>query len=170
MSRSAAESALLLAALLGLAAAPGALARTEDRKAPMDIEADRSDAVLTDDGESRLQGNVRITQGSLDVRADSAVIMRRGGAIARVVLEGSPAVLRQVDDEGNPMQADARRIEYDLSGDVVVLTGDVVVAQSRGTLRGERITYDLGSGRVDAGGDGGRVRMTIQPKTGQDGG
>lgn len=168
MFRSAADTVLTTALLLAALALPCAVAaRSDDRQKPMNIEADRSDALLTDDGESRLTGNVRITQGTLDVRADSAVIVRRGGRIARVVLAGGPAVLSQVDDEGHPMRANARRIEYDLSGDVVVLSGEVVVEQSRGTLSGERVTYDMATGRVDAGNDGGRVRMTIQPRTGE---
>lgn len=168
MFRSAADTALRSALLLAaLVLATDAAARSDDRQQPMQIEADRSDALLTDDGESRLIGNVRITQGSLDVRADSAVVVRRGGEIARVIIEGTPATLRQIDDEGNPMRAVAQRIEYDLSSDVIVLSGAVTVEQSRGTLSGEHVTYDVGTGRVDAGSQGGRVRMTIQPRGGE---
>ena len=48
----------------------------------------------------------------------------------------------------------------------MVLTGGVVVEQTRGTLRGETIKYDLATGRLDGGGDGSRVQMRIMPKTG----
>ena len=34
---------------------------------------------------------------------------------------------------------------------------------SRGTTSGQRLTYDLKSGRVESGGDSGRIKMTIQP-------
>ncbi|MBB5014594.1 lipopolysaccharide transport periplasmic protein LptA [Rehaibacterium terrae] len=168
MFRSAADTALRSILLLAaLALAPDAAARSDDRRQPMQIEADRGDALLTDDGESRLTGNVRITQGSLDVHADSALVIRRRGEIARVIIEGAPATLSQIDDEGNPMRAVAQRVEYDLSSDVIVLSGAVTVEQSRGTLSGEHVTYDLSTGRVDAGSEGGRVRMTIQPRGGE---
>jgi lipopolysaccharide export system protein LptA len=122
--------------------------------------------MLGDDSESILSGNVRITQGSLEVGADKAVIQRRAGEISEIVLTGSPATLKQVSDSGEPMNARSSRIVYTLSSDVVVLTGGVVIEQPRGTLRGETIKYDLKTGRLDGGGDGTRVQMRIMPKTG----
>ena len=154
-------SSLLLVALLPL----GAQAKTTDRNAPMDIEADRTDAMLGDDSESVLTGSVKITQGSLEVNADRAVIHRKAGDISQVVLTGTPATLKQVADNGEPMNARATQIVYTLTSDLVVLTGGVVIQQPRGTLRGETIKYDLKTGRLDGGGDGKRVQMRIMPKT-----
>lgn len=154
-------SSLLLVALLSL----GAQAKTTDRNAPMDIEADRTDAMLGDDSESVLTGSVKITQGSLEVNADRAVIHRKAGDISQVVLTGAPATLKQVADNGEPMNARAAQIVYTLTSDMVVLTGGVVIEQPRGTLRGETIKYDLKTGRLDGGGDGKRVQMRIMPKT-----
>jgi lipopolysaccharide export system protein LptA len=151
---------MLLAAVV-----PAALqAKTTDRNAPMDVEADRTDAMLGDDSDSVLTGNVRITQGTLEVGADKAVIHRKGGDIDQVVLNGAPATLKQVADNGEPMNASASQIVYTLTSDLVVLTGGVVIEQPRGTLRGETIKYDLKTGRLDGGGDGSRVKMRIMPK------
>ena len=152
---------LLLAALLPLAAQ----AKTSDRNAPMDVEADRTDAMLGDDSDSILTGNVRITQGTLDVGADKAVIHRKSGDISEVTLTGAPATLKQLADNGEQMNAHASQIVYTLSSDLVVLTGGVVIEQPRGNLRGETIKYDLKTGRLDGGGDGKRVQMRIMPKT-----
>lgn len=155
-----AASTLALAALL-----PFALqAKSSDRNAPMDVEADRTDATLDDNSESILTGNVRITQGTLDVGADRAVIHRKGGEISQVVLTGAPATLKQLSDSNEPMNARASQIVYTLTSDVVLLTGGVVIEQPRGNLRGETIKYDLKSGRVEGGGDGKRVQMRIMPK------
>jgi lipopolysaccharide export system protein LptA len=133
---------LALAALLPLAATANT--------------ADRSDSVLT--------GNVAITQGTLQVHADKAVIHRKGGDITQVELTGTPATLKQVADNGDPMTAHASLIVYTLNSDLIVLTGGVVVEQPRGNLRGETIKYDLKTGRLDGGGDGNRVQMRILPK------
>ena len=150
---------------LGLALAVAAQAKTTDRNAPMDISADKTDAVLSDDSDSTLTGNVLITQGSMEITADRAVIHRRAGEITEVELTGAPATLKQVADNGEPMNARAGRIVYTLSADVVVLTSSVVIEQPRGNLRGETIKYDLKTGRLDGGGDGSRVQMRILPKS-----
>jgi lipopolysaccharide export system protein LptA len=157
--------AALSFALLLLALALPALARTSDRQQPMDIDADNMDALLTDDSVSTLTGNVRIRQGSLEVDADQAQVHRVGGEIDRIVLTGSPARLRQLSDQGEPMNASARQVVYAMSSDVMVLTGGVVLEQPRGTLRGETIKYNLTTGRVDGGGDGARVSLRILPKS-----
>jgi len=159
-------AALLPLAVLTLGALPpAALAKTTDRNAPMDVEADRTDATISDSGDAILTGNVKITQGTLDVQADRAVIHRAGGDISEVTLTGNPATLKQVNDNGEAMNARAAQIVYTLSSDLVVLTGSVVVEQPRGTLRGETIKYDLKTGHLDGGGDGKRVQMRIMPKT-----
>ena len=162
--------AALLAGLSTLALPPLAQAKSSDRSAPMDIESGRTDALLTDDGDTVLTGGVTITQGTLNVQSDKATIYRKAGDISQVVLTGAPATLSQVNDNGEPMHARASQIVYTLSSDLVVLTGDVVIEQTRGTLRGQTIKYDLKSGRLDGGGDGSRVKMRIMPKQAAAGG
>jgi lipopolysaccharide export system protein LptA len=159
--RPAATSLLILC----LAATGPVLAKSTDRNQPMDIDADRTDALLGDNAVSTLEGNVKIRQGSLEVDADRAEVHRRAGDIDRIVLTGSPARLRQVSDQGEPMDAQARQVVYTLSSDVMVLTGGVVIEQPRGNLRGETIKYNLDTGRLDGGGDGQRVSLRILPKT-----
>ena len=141
-----------------------AVAKTSDRNVPMDIKADSSDFVLKDESDSVLSGNVVITQGTLVVNADKAVIKRKNDDIDEVVLTGAPATLHQVSDTGEPMTARAAQIDYSLSTDKVVLTGGAVVQQPRGNITGETITYDLKSGRLNGGGDGKRVSVRIMPK------
>ncbi|WP_374473690.1 lipopolysaccharide transport periplasmic protein LptA [Arenimonas sp.] len=153
---------LLLAALV---AATPALAKSSDRQQPMDISADNTDAVMEDNGMSVLQGNVSIRQGTLEVYADRAEVHRVAGDIQRIVLTGAPARLKQVSDAGEAMEAQARQVTYTLSEDIMLLTGAVEVRQPRGTLSGETVRYDIGTGRLNGGGDGQRVNMRILPKT-----
>lgn len=160
--RPAALSLILLAA--AVATGP-ALAKSTDRQQPMDLSAANMDALLSDDSVSTLEGSVTIRQGSLEVDADRAEIHRKAGEIDRIVLTGSPARLRQISDQGEPMDASAAQVVYTLSSEVMVLTGNVVINQPRGNLRGETVKYDITSGRLDGGGDGQRVQMRILPKT-----
>lgn len=156
-----ASKLLILATVL--VAAP-ALAKSGDRNQPMDISADRTDALLGDDSVSTLEGNVRIRQGTLEVDAARAEVHRAAGDINRIVLTGSPARLRQVSDAGEPMDAQANRVVYLLADESMMLTGNVVITQPRGNLRGETVKYDINTGRIDGGGDGARVSMRILPK------
>ena len=160
--RPAALSLILLAA--AVAAGP-ALAKSTDRQQPMDLSAANMDALLSDDSVSTLEGSVTIRQGSLEVDADRAEIHRKAGEIDRIVLTGSPARLRQISDQGEPMDASAAQVVYTISSEVMVLTGNVVITQPRGNLRGETVKYDITTGRLDGGGDGQRVQMRILPKT-----
>jgi lipopolysaccharide export system protein LptA len=156
-------SLMLLAVVLPFDAS----AKSSDRSQPMDVESDHADADVGDNGEAILTGNVMITQGTLQVGADKAVIHRQAGEISQVTLTGAPATLKQVNDDGETMTAHAAQIVYYTQNqDLIVLTGGVVIDQPRGTLRGETIKYDLKTGRLDGGGDGARVKMRIMPKSG----
>jgi lipopolysaccharide export system protein LptA len=146
-----------------------AIARSSDRTKPMDIDAGRQEGTLDGNSVNVLSGGVVITQGTLDIRADRADIHQRGGEVVRAVLTGKQAILKQDMDDGTPMTARADRIDYDLLSDVVVLTGNYTVTTPRGTTRGQRLTYDLKSGRVESGGDSGRVQLRIMPKSTQGG-
>jgi len=160
--RPVALSLILLAMLLPF----DSYAKTTDRSQPMDVESDHTDVEMGDNGDAVLTGNVKITQGTLEVGADKATIQRQNGEISQVVLTGAPATLKQVNDNGETMNAHAAQITYYTGGqDLIVLTGDVVIEQPRGNLRGETIKYDLKTGRLDGGGDGSRVKMRIMPKT-----
>jgi len=161
----------VFAAVLGVAglvagrlAAGRAEARRSGREQSIAIGAERMEGVLKDDGEAVLRGRVRIDQGTLAIRADSATVTMRNGEIVRVVLDGAPATMEQEGEDGAPTRASARRIEYDVAAESVALVGEASVRQPRGTLTGERLTYDLAAERVEGGGEGGRVHMVIQPK------
>jgi lipopolysaccharide export system protein LptA len=159
------HAALSLILLATAVAAGPAFARSTDRQQPMDLSAANMDALLSDDSVSTLEGNVRIRQGSLEIDADRAEIHRKAGEIDHIVLTGSPVRLRQVSDQGEPMDASAAKVVYTMSSEVMLLTGNVVITQPRGNLSGETVKYDITTGRLDGGGDGQRVQMRILPRT-----
>ncbi|WP_149194893.1 lipopolysaccharide transport periplasmic protein LptA [Luteimonas suaedae] len=160
-----AASALLVLALAFALAPSAADARKSDRNKPMDIDAGHQVGMLDDSAPTVLSQGVVITQGTLDIRADRADIHSRNGDISRAVLTGTPAVLKQQMDDGSPMTARARKIDYDMATEIVTLTGDAFVDQPRGSMKSQRIVYNMQSGRVESGGnDAGRVQMRIQPR------
>ena len=159
-----AVNALLVAAAIGFAGA--ASARSSDRNQPMELDANSSDCSVDDSGPCTFSGNVHIVQGTLDIVAAHADVRRGGGDIQRVQLTGSPVVLRQQMDNGSSMHARAARVDYDMPRDTVVFTGKAHIEQpGRGSITGERIVYNMKTGQVQSGGQGGgRVKMRILPK------
>ncbi|MDQ3206625.1 MAG: lipopolysaccharide transport periplasmic protein LptA, partial [Pseudomonadota bacterium] len=156
-----------LLVLLLAGASSAALARSSDRNQPMDIDAGATDYSVDDSRPTVLSGGVIISQGTLDIRADRAEITQRNREPVRVVLTGGPVRLSQRLDNGDAMNAAASRIDYDLRSEIVVFTGKVTISQPGNTLSGERIVYNMQTGRVQGGGEGsGRVKMRILPRGG----
>ncbi len=139
-------------------------ARKSDRQQAMDINANNGDWSTAESGTSELTGAVHIEQGSLKIDADKARIQHGKKEIESVVLFGNPARLQEELDDGSGMvNASAREIQYDLGKNEVLLIGSVEVKKPRGLLTGERIRYDLGSGRMNAEGGSSRIQMRLEP-------
>ena len=168
MSLPRAEFTLAATLLLAFGCSLGlrAEAASSDRLQAVDLDAQNIEGTLAEDGDVRLSGQVSIRQGTLDIAADTAVLTRVQGEVSRVVFEGAPAVMKQIDDAGAPINVRARKVTYSPQSNEVLLEGGVEVDQPQGMLRGERVTYDLASGRLRADGAGtdGRIRMRIEPR------
>jgi lipopolysaccharide export system protein LptA len=156
---------VLVAVLVCALCASGAWAKKSDRLQPMDSHSDHLDGDTSDDGVSILTGNVIMTQGTLEIRSDKAVITRKDGQMSRAVLTGDPVHMKQMDENNEPMYATSRQLDYDLTNNIAVLTVNAIVNQpTRGEMHGEKIVYDINSGKVNSGNDGTRVHTIMLPK------
>ena len=155
---------LLLAVVLAACVSP-AWARTSDRNQAMDIEAGHQSGTLDDRAPAIFSGGVHITQGSLDIQSSRAEVNFSNGEPSRAVFTGGPVVLKQLMDDGTPLNARANSVDYNLKTETVVFTGDVQIQQPRGSMSGQRMVYNLKTGNIDSGGEGaGRVKMRILPR------
>lgn len=159
-------TAILAAAL---AASGVAQARSSDRNQPMDINANSSDCGLNDNEQCKFVGNVVVTQGTLEIQAATATIQNSNGDPTRALLTGSPVRMAQLLDNGSRFNATASNVDYNLANDTVVLTGDVAIDQpGRGSLKSQRVVYNLKTGKIESGGEaGGRVSVRFIPKSSQ---
>jgi lipopolysaccharide export system protein LptA len=161
--RACARSALGLVLLLQCA---HLAALRSDRNQAVDVEADRSEASMTA-GRTTLSGNVRISQGSLDIRAERAEIVQAEGEVKQVTLTGAPARLQQeLDDGGGLMRAEAQFIDYKMGDELVRLRGGVKITQPRGEMSSESIQYNIKTGQLIGGseaGTPGRVKLRLAP-------
>lgn len=161
------NSASALILTLGIALTPAAVALKSDRTAPMDLKAERWQGSMQT-GKQVWEGNVRIVQGSLNIAADRGTIAYQNGQVDSALLEGSPATVVQARDGGGQVRAQARRIDYDLAANKVILTGGVQIEENGNTTTGERFVYALDSGAIEGdGGGSGQVTMRLIPKASQ---
>lgn len=160
------------ALLLLAGAAAHALALPTDRNQPIEIEADSAER---DDarGVSVYQGNVVYTQGTIRLEADEVRIFEDGTRrVVRVEAEGSPVRFKQrIEGHDEDMRAQARRMDYFVEPERLVLQIDAHVWRLDTELSAEVINYDPVRDVVNAergAADSGRVRIIIQPREGDD--
>ncbi|WP_323845097.1 lipopolysaccharide transport periplasmic protein LptA [Microbulbifer magnicolonia] len=161
---------LASAALLALTAQVQAL--PDDREQPIRVQAQKLEADRSKNL-SIYSGDVVITQGSLQIRADRVEVHGNAqGEISRVIATGKPAHFQQqVQQSQDPVKARARRIEFTVTSDELHLVGDAHVDRDGNTLTAEKIDYDLNSEQMQAQGQAGegRVEMIWKPEKKENG-
>ncbi len=154
-------------ALLGLALAAWsgtAPALSSDKEQPINLEAD---SVELDEGTgvSVYQGNVDLKQGSMRLEADKVTVHLAGSRPSKVVAEGRPVKFQQRPDNSKQLiEGRARRAEYRMDSEELVLIGGATLTQGKDSFASDRIVYDRVQARVKAGAAAQgkeRVKITI---------
>jgi lipopolysaccharide export system protein LptA len=144
----------------------GAQAKQSDRDQPVAVAANWFSG-SQDSGKATYKGDVKISQGTLHADGDNATgYFDQDNQVQRVVLTGNPAHMSQQMDDGSNVHGQADTIDYTVSQNTVVLTGDaVVVHEGQGEFHGAKLTYNTDTGQiVGEGGTGGQVHMILQPQ------
>jgi lipopolysaccharide export system protein LptA len=165
---------LFLASMLALNLAP-ALAERADRNQPVNIEANKA----TVDERKKVhifEGNVVLTQGTLEIRGDQLTVTQDGDGFQKGVATsatGLASFKQRRDGSGEYVIGQAERIEYDGRTQKTYLYTRAHVQSGKDEVRGQFIEYDgytgqyvvTNSGSPQANGGSGRVRAVIQPKS-----
>lgn len=164
---------LCLWATLSFMAAPWAHAEKADRDKPINLEADTA---TVDDVKkvSIYEGNVVLTQGTLQIRANKLVITEDADGFQLGVATGGPASFKQKREGYDEyIEGYGQRIEYDQKKDLVKLFSQARMKRNKDEVHGNFISYDgkteffqvTGSKETaTASNPRGRVRTVIQPK------
>lgn len=155
----------ILMGLLLLLLISAASARQADMEQPIHLSADRAEIdEMTDI--SRYEGNVRITQGTLRISADTVHVIAPERSVRTVKAWGQRATFEQVLDDGREVHAEAEKMTYDANTHIILLEGDAWLTQGRNEFASARIEYDLGKERVIAGAptEGDRVDIIFHPE------
>ncbi|MFT3755166.1 MAG: lipopolysaccharide transport periplasmic protein LptA [Pseudoxanthomonas sp.] len=153
--------------VLTLLAASAAWAKTSDRNQDMAIDAGHQQSDYSDNGKTVWSQGVTVTQGTLSIKADSGTLQMRNGDPSLATFVGKPVKLRQQTDDGDWMDAQADRIDYDMNSETITLIGNYKITSSKGSNSGQRMVYNTKNGNMQAGGDGSRVQTVIKPKSAQ---
>ncbi|WP_404401380.1 lipopolysaccharide transport periplasmic protein LptA [Idiomarina seosinensis] len=115
-----------------------------------------------------LTGDVTIRQGTLEITADRLEALRnKQQQTETFIAVGSPARYTQQLDDGSQISAQANRITYYQSRQVLELTGDAQLSQGSSSSSAQIITYDLAGQKVTASGEGSennRVTTILTPR------
>ncbi len=173
----------LLLTALALGVVP-AWADKADRSKPMTLESDQPCTVSLLKQTSVCSGNVVISQGTLQIRADRLELRETPQGYQMALALGSaakPATYRQKRDGADEfVEGQAQRIDYDSKAGTLRFEGAAVVRRLRGSavadeIQGAVILWDSaaesfnvqGGVKTDAN-PGGRVRAVITPRTPDD--
>jgi lipopolysaccharide export system protein LptA len=161
------EWSIAIAAALTVCGA--AQAKTSDKTQLIHINSNAF-AGNQDTGKITFSGDVKMDQGTFNAGGDNAVGYTDPNDTSqwqRVVLTGNPAHFQQTQDNGTLVHGQAQTIDYEVSENSVVLTGNAeVVQQGRGEFHGERLVYNTDTGQIVGNApSGGRVHITLQPRS-----
>ncbi len=147
-------------------------AKQSDRSAPVEISSDYFDSQAKPNGVTHLKGHVVVTQGTLKATSGAATVhFDADSRVKRVILEGSPARLQQMDDNGNLIKGRAGSVDYQVPKGIATLTDDAYIEQvGRGTASGQVLVYNTKTSTMSARGQGdSRVHLTFQPSKDESG-
>jgi len=148
------------------------LASTDDTQQPIHIEADRAE-IDEPRGVMTYTGHVVLSQGFIEVRADTLVVYSKNGELDRISAQGQPVHYRQQRINEETIRGISQRMEYSADDKQVLLLGQAEFWQGANRFSGNRIQYDPGAERVIASAGEGtlnnnekapRVSVTFQPK------
>ncbi len=104
--------------------------------------------------EATFAGNVHIVQGDLDLRCNTLVVFyeHENSKVGAKKAAGGSQQIRRMEARGsviitqNHQRAVGDRADFDMPGNTVTLSGNVVVTQCANVLRGQRLIVDMTTG------------------------
>jgi len=171
--------ALGTAAILALAPSSAQVFSGHNSDAPVNFSADHGE-LQGKANRAILAGNVVITQGTLQIRAERVEVQEGQEGYRNAVAFGSaqqPAFFKQKrDGVEETVEGTAERIDFDEKNDTLRLSGNPVVRRMRGAqmadeITGTLITWDnrtefftVDGGAKTPANPTGRVRMLLSPR------
>ena len=140
---------------------------------PINIQADQ--AIVSElEGLSTYSGNVRITRGPLQINADEVQLTSLDNTVTKIVATGRAsssglASFTQAPSQNlESIRASAETIEYEVSQEKLILSGNATLELGQDRYRGDKLSYDVTRGifKLESGDSpSDRVNLTINPNS-----
>ena len=145
-----------------------AQAAKKDLEQEITIKSQRQSADLKNKIASYLD-NVSIQQGSISITADivkvfSSIDKNSGEKTDTYLAKGNPAVFQQKLEDGSLIKLQADEITYIPNANMITISGNALVKQAGSEVRGNEITYNTLSEKLEAqGSENQSVTTVLQP-------
>jgi lipopolysaccharide export system protein LptA len=131
-----------------------------DYSKPVIVESDKQIAELNKDRVTFLD-NVVIKQGTIKITAHKVEVFRgKDGKIRDMRAIGTPAKYSQMMENNRPVEASANFIIYNPSTQTITLEKNAEIKQENSSLKGEKITYNITTEKMEALGGKTNKRVT----------
>jgi len=139
---------MLCIGLAGLLFSSPAIALDKDKNAPITIDADTT-SIDFRTGQRVLTGNVEITQGTLNIKADKIVLIYKGNDIDTATAYGKPVKFKQLPEGHKEMvYGEGRKLKLEQAKDLITLTENAKVTQGTNIITGKIINYNMKTSKM----------------------
>lgn len=144
-SRPLLNTSLVLAGLLFCSIA---VALDKDKTAPVTINADTTNIDFRT-GKRVLTGNVDITQGTLNIKADKVVLLYKGDDIDTATAYGKPVRFKQLPEGHTELvHGEGKTLELKQAKDLITLKNNAKITQGTNTITGKVIYYNTKTSKM----------------------
>lgn len=139
---------MLCIGLVGLLFSSHAIALDNDKNAPVTIDADTT-SIDFRTGQRVLTGNVEITQGTLNIKADKIVLIYKGDDIDTATAYGKPVKFKQLPEGHKEMvYGEGHKLKLEQAKDLITLTENAKVTQGSNIITGKVINYNMKTSKM----------------------
>jgi len=157
----------LLSLFTLLCAAPYTWALSTDSQQPVYIDSDSQQLDLKSN-KVTFVGNVTLKQGSINISAKKLVVTRdsKDGKIQEIQGFGNLATFSQLTDEGKTLYGEAKKLNYQMALDQLIMTGQAMLSQDDSVIKSTQIRYKISEQKLiaDSKNTNDRVSTVLQPQ------
>ena len=117
------------------------IANQNDINLPINLEAD-SVEINEKDKISTFKGNVKLTQGNIQIIADFIKVRQNEFGFESGIAEGNPVIFQQKSSEFNEIKGSAKKIEYDGVSGNLVMSGEAIIIKGNNKVQADYISYN----------------------------
>lgn len=121
-----------------------------DVEKPVHINAD-SVLFNKSKGIAVYEGNVSITQGTLEIKAYRIEIIAPNNEIQKIMATGNPVSFKQRMDDGKAAKGNAKKFTYLVTGKRIIMDGNAKLSQNNDNFSSNHIEYSIRNGELKAG-------------------